>query len=90
MKVILSTVLDFDSFEELTAACADCIEENDLSSEDNDGVPEDWDLPEVWDEEKVKEFLKFNGSLFAMNQGVDLETDLFNDNFSETRVEIEQ
>lgn len=89
MKVILSTVLDFGSLEELIDDCIDCIDDNDLSSEDNDGVPEDWNLPGVWNEEKVKEFLKFNGSLFAMNQGVDLETDLFNDNFSETRVEIE-
>ncbi len=33
---------------------------------------------------------KFNGSIFARCQGIDLETDLFDDNFSETRVEIEE
>lgn len=60
MKVVLSTVLDFESLEDLAAACADCIENSDLTSLDN-GVPEDWDLPEVWNEEVVKDFLKFNG-----------------------------
>ena len=50
----------------------------------------DWDLPEGWHEEVVKDFLKFNGSIFARGQGIDLETDLFDDNFSETRVEIEE
>lgn len=89
MKVVLSTVLDFESLEDLAAACADCIEISDLTSLDN-GVPEDWDLPEVWNEEVVKDFLKFNGSIFARCQGIDLETDLFDDNFSETRVEIEE
>lgn len=86
MKVVLSTVLDFKSLEDLAAACADCIENSDLTSLDN-GVPEDWDLPEIWDEEVV---IKFNGSIFARCQGIDLETDLFDDNFSETRVEIEE
>lgn len=89
MKVVLSTVLDFESLEDLAAACADCIENSGLTSLD-DGVPEDWDLPEVWNEEVVKDFLKFNGSIFARCQGIDLETDLFDDNFSETRVEIEE
>ena len=89
MKVVLSTVLDFESLEGLAAACAECIENSDLTSLD-DGVPEDWDLPEVWNEEVVKDFLKFNGSIFARCQGIDLETDLFNDNFSETRATIEQ
>ena len=86
MKVVLSTVLDFKSLEDLVAACADCIENSDLTSLDN-GVPEDWDLPRS---EVVKDFLKFNGSIFARCQGIDLETDLFDDNFSETRVEIEE
>ena len=89
MKVVLSTVLDFESLEDIVAACADCIENSDLNPS-MDGVPEDWDLPEVWNEEVVKDFLKFNGSMFVMNQGIDLETDLFDDNFSETRVEIEE
>ena len=89
MKVVLSTVLDFKSLEDLAAACADCIENSDLTSLDN-GVPEDWDLPEVWNEEAIKNFLKFNGSLFARDQGIDLDSDLFNDNYSETRVEIEE
>ena len=69
--------------------CAECIENSDLTSLDN-GVPEDWDLPEVWNEEAIKNFLKFNGSLFARDQGIDLDSDLFNDNYSETRVEIEE
>lgn len=56
----------------------------------DDGVPEDWDLPEVWNEEAIKNFLKFNGSLFARDQRIDLDSDLFNDNYSETRVEIEE
>nr|DAR60355.1 MAG TPA: hypothetical protein [Caudoviricetes sp.] len=89
MKVVLSTVLDFESLEDLAAACAECIENSDLTSLD-DGVPEDWDLPEVWNEEAIKNFLKFNGSLFARDQGIDLDSDLFNDNYSETRVEIEE
>lgn len=89
MKVVLSTVLDFESLEGLVAACAECIENSDLTSLD-DGVPEDWDLPEVWNEEAIKNFLKFNGSLFARDQGIDLDSDLFNDNYSETRVEIEE
>lgn len=89
MKVVLSTVLDFKSLEDLAAACADCIENSDLNPS-MDGVPELWDFPEVWNEEVVKDFLKFNGSMFVMNQGIDLETDLFDDNFSETRVEIEE
>lgn len=89
MKVVLSTVLDFKSLEDLAAACADCIENSNLTSLDN-GVPEDWDLPEVWNEEAIKNFLKFNGSLFARDQGIDLDSDLFNDNYSETRVEIEE
>lgn len=89
MKVVLSTVLDFESLEGLAAACAECIENSDLTSLD-DGVPEDWDLPEVWNEEAIKNFLKFNGSLFARDQRIDLDSDLFNDNYSETRVEIEE
>lgn len=89
MKVVLSTVLDFESLEDLAVACAECIENSDLTSLD-DGVPEDWDLPEVWNEEVIKNFLKFNGSLFARDQGIDLDSDLFNDNYSETRVEIEE
>lgn len=89
MKVVLSTVLDFESLESLAAACAECIENSDLTSLD-DGVPEDWDLPEVWNEEAIKNFLKFNGSLFARDQRIDLDSDLFNDNYSETRVEIEE
>lgn len=89
MKVVLSTILDFESLEDLAAACAECIENSDLTSLD-DGVPEDWDLPEVWNEEAIKNFLKFNGSLFARDQGIDLDSDLFNDNYSETRVEIEE
>ena len=89
MKVVLSTVLDFESLEDLAAACAECIENSDLTSLD-DGVPEDWDLPEVWNEEAIKNFLKFNGSLFARDQGIDFDSDLFNDNYSETRVEIEE
>lgn len=89
MKVVLSTVLDFESLEDLADACAECIENSDLTSLD-DGVPEDWDLPEVWNEEAIKNFLKFNGSLFARDQGIDLDSDLFNDNYSETRVEIEE
>lgn len=89
MKVVLSTVLDFESLEGLAAARAECIENSDLTSLD-DGVPEDWDLPEVWNEEAIKNFLKFNGSLFARDQGIDLDSDLFNDNYSETRVEIEE
>lgn len=40
MKVVLSTVLDFESLEGLAAACAECIENSDLTSLD-DGVPED-------------------------------------------------
>lgn len=89
MKVVLSTVLDFESLEDLAAACAECIENSDLTSL-NDGVPKDWDLPEVWNEETVKNFLKFNGSLFAKDQRIDPECDLFNNNFSETRIEIEE
>ena len=89
MKVVLSTVLDFESLEDIVAACADCIENNDLNPS-MDGVPELWDFPEIWDEEVVKDFLKFNGSIFARCQGIDLETDLFNDNFSEARVTIEE
>lgn len=89
MKVVLSTVLDFESLEDLADACVECVENSDLTSLD-DGVPEDWDLPEVWNEETIKNFLKFNGSLFARDQGIDLDSDLFNDNYSETRVEIEE
>lgn len=89
MKVVLSTVLDFESLGDLAAACAECIENSDLTSLD-DGVPEDWDLPEAWNEEAIKNFLKFNGSLFARDQGIDFDSDLFNDNYSETRVEIEE
>lgn len=88
MKVVLSTVLDFESLEDIVAACADCIENSDLTSLD-DGVPENWDLPEVWNEENIKNFLKFNGSMFVRNQGLDLEIDLFDNNYSETRVKIE-
>lgn len=88
MEVVLSTVLDFESLEDLAVACTECIENSDLTSLD-DGVPEDWDLLEVWNEETIKNFLKFNGSLFVRDQGIDLDSDLFNDNYSETRVEIE-
>lgn len=90
MKVILSTVLDFNSLEDLATACADCCENYDLDSETNDGVPEDWDLPEVWDAQTITDFLMYNGSYFVQEQGIDLETDLFNDNFSTTRVELEE
>lgn len=89
MKVVLSTVLDFESLEDLADACVECIENSDLTSLDS-GVPEDWDLPLVWNEEAIKNFLKFNGSLFARDQGIDLDSDLFNDNYSKTRVEIEE
>lgn len=46
MKVVLSTVLDFKSLEDLAAACADCIENSDLNPS-MDGVPELWDFPEI-------------------------------------------
>lgn len=86
MKVVISTVLDFESLEDLAAVCAECIENSDLTSLDN-GVPKDWDLPEVWNKETVKNFLKFNGSLFARDQGIDLECCLFNDNYIKVRIE---
>lgn len=88
MKVVLSTVLDFKSLEDLAAACAACIDDYVLDSS-MDGVPKDWDLPETWNEENIKNFLKFNGSMFVRNQGLDLEIDLFDNNYSETRVKIE-
>ena len=88
MKVVLSTVLDFDSLEDLTAACIDCIENSDLTSLDK-GVPEDWDLIEVWDEETIKQFLLYNGSVFAAHEGITYDEDLFDIRYNETRVEIE-
>lgn len=87
MKVVLSTVLEFDSLEELSANCADCIEDQELTSVENDGIPENWDDPDSWTEDSVKEFLKYNGGTFYdYMYGFD---DIFNDNATETRVELE-
>lgn len=70
MEVVLSKVLDFDSFGELAAACAECIENNGLTSEDK-GVPSDWDNADVWGPDEVEEFLKFNSSIFIQDQGIE-------------------
>lgn len=35
MKVVLSTVLDFESLEDLADACVECIENSDLTSLDS-------------------------------------------------------
>lgn len=83
MKIVLSTVLEYDNLVDVAAACADCIETNNLNPEEYDGVPEYWDDPETWDEDTVKDFLKYNGKLFV-NDVVDPD-----DLFKETRVEIE-
>lgn len=88
MKVVLSTVLDFDSLEDLAAACIDCIENNDLTSLDK-GVPEDWYLLEVWDEETIKQFLLYNGSVFTVHEEITYDGDLFDTRYNKTRVEIE-
>ena len=90
MKVVLSTVLDFDSLEDLAAACVDCVENFYLDSSSDDGVPNNWDDPEVWDEETITDFLMYNGYYFIQEQGIDPECDLFNDNFSTTRVELKE
>lgn len=89
MKVVLSTVLEFDSLEELSANCADCIEDRDLNSVENDGIPENWDDPDSWTENSVKEFLMYNGGTFYEYMYSYGFEDIFNENVTETRVELE-
>lgn len=86
MKVVLGTVLEFDSFGELAAQCAECVEEYELQG--GEGVPRNWDNPDAWTEDTVYDFLMINGSEFYDWQSGDYDN-IFNDNEHETCITIE-
>lgn len=89
MKVVLGTVLEFRSFEDLVETCMDAVENNELTHADHDGVPENPEKESSWTMDVVKNFLKFNGG--ALYDEVDGDyDDIFNDNSKETRITIEE
>lgn len=90
MKIVLGTVLGFDSYEDLVVACQEVIDENKEKCIENGGVPEgDYNDTQVWDDNVMKEFLKYNGTLLYNHIDGDYD-EIFNDNIKEARVIIER
>lgn len=89
MKVVLGAVLNFDSYEDLIIACQEVIDENRSECEENGGMPEkDYNDPLTWaDENVMKEFLKYNGTLLYNHVDGDYDC-IFNDSIKEVQVSI--
>ena len=87
IKVTLSTVMEFDSKEQLVNTIIDAIKSEELTEEYSANIPENWENPESWNEDSIYEFMQMCGK-YVYEQIYDYD-DIFLDGVRETPVTIQ-